>query len=208
MIWIRITKSGGESMNNFLNSNVLKQDIFVVTPCIHNPQYLSFKQELSKDNKVFSIIRNPYDKVLSAYKWLVKNPNGNKRCKDVFDPNISFSDFVVQTQELRLSFDTIKNVCVTLDHDQFGTKHYQEYWVVSHLESSFDSINFFIDPSKVDLVPLEKVQEFSQTLIVGEKDFPHKNISKSDKKLTKSESNLVETIYEKDFELWEAAQKW
>jgi len=165
-------------MNDFLKSSNLKQDVLIVTPCIHNGQYLLFKQQYEKTGKAFSIIRNPYDKALSAYKWLVKNPNGRRRCED------------------------------TLDHGAFGTKHYQEYWVVSHLESCFDSINFFIDPNKVELVPLEKIQEFSKTLIIGDKQFPHKNVSKSENKLTQTERKLVETIYEKDFELYERAKQW
>jgi hypothetical protein len=183
MIWIRITKSGGESMNDFLKSSNLKQDVLIVTPCIHNGQYLLFKQKYEKTGKAFSIIRNPYDKALSAYKWLVKNPQGNRRCKDVFDPNISFTDFTKKTYILRSKFDQVRNVCVTLDHGEFGTKHYQEYWVVSHLESS-------------------------KTLITGDKKFPHKNVSSSDKILSATERSLVENIYEKDFELYERAKEW
>jgi hypothetical protein len=208
MIWIRITKSGGESMNDFLKSSNLKQDVLIVTPCIHNGQYLLFKQKYEKTGKAFSIIRNPYDKALSAYKWLVKNPQGNRRCKDIFDPNISFTDFTKKTHILRSKFDQVRNVCVTLDHGEFGTNHYQEYWVVSHLESCFDSINFFIDPSKVELISLEKMQEFSKTLITGDKKFPHKNVSSSDKTLSATERSLVENIYEKDFELYERAKEW
>jgi hypothetical protein len=113
-----------------------------------------------------------------------------------------------KTHILRSKFDQVRNICVTLDHGAFGTKHYQEYWVVSHLESCFDSINFFIDPNKVELVPLEKIQEFSKTLIIGDKQFPHKNVSKSENKLTQTERKLVETIYEKDFELYERAKQW
>ena len=90
MIWIRITKSGGESMNGFLNAaakeQLLKENILICTPCIHNPQYLFFKKHYydQNDKNVASIIRDPYEKALSSWKWLTKNPKGMERCEGIF----------------------------------------------------------------------------------------------------------------------------
>ena len=218
MIWIRITKSGGESMNDFLNTlakeNLLAQDMLVCTPCIHNPQYLFFKKHYYDDKeRVFSIIRNPYEKAISSWKWLTKNPKGMERCEGLFRKGISFTRFVEQSQELRLNFDKVKNICVTLSNDahEKDTQEYKEYWVVSHMESIFDSLNFFIDPKKVELVPIDKASEFAKCLVspmVASFNYPKLNQSKLTKKLNKKERALVEKIYPKDFEIWEAAKKW
>ena len=94
--------------------------------------------------------------------------------------------------------------------EEQDTQEYKEYWVVSHMESIFDSINFFVDPRKVELVPLEKSKEFAQLLVHKGTTFnyPHFNDSLSTKKLTKKERGLIEKNYEKDFELYEASKKW
>ena len=218
MIWIRITKSGGESMNDFFYAaaakNILSQDILICTPCIHNPQYLMFKKSYFGDGEkeVFSLIRNPYDKAVSSWKWLTKNPQGMERCEGIFKKGISFVKFMEQAQELRSNFDKVKNICVTLSNgiEEAGTQEYKEYWVVSHMESIFDSINFFLDPKWVELVPLDKASEFAKRCVQEgiSFDYPHLNASPSKKKLTKKERELVEKIYEKDFELYEASKKW
>ncbi len=218
MIWIRITKSGGESMNGFLNAatkeQLLKENILICTPCIHNPQYLFFKKHYydQNDKNVASIIRDPYEKALSSWRWLTKNPKGMERCEGIFKKRTSFANFIKKAQELRSNFDQVKNICVTLSNDahEKDTQEYKEYWVVSHMESSFDSLNFFLDPRKVELVPLEKSSEFARTCVRDglEFNYPNFNPSPSSKRLNKKERALVEKIYEKDFELWEAAQKW
>jgi len=218
MIWIRVTKSGGESMSGFLHAaaqeNLLSGDMLICTPCIHNPQYLMFKKTYygDGDKGVFSIIRNPYDKAVSSWKWLTKNPTGMERCEGIFRKGISFVKFMEQAQELRSNFDKVKNICVTLSNgiEERGTQEYKEYWVVSHMESIFDSINFFLDPRKVELVPMDKVKDFSRVLVRAgiSFEYPHLNTTKSTKKLTKKERELVEKIYEKDFELYEASKKW
>ena len=211
MIWIRITKSGGESLNKFFEKSVLKEDLLIVTPAIHNPQYLFYKKHIETDKKLFAIIRNPYDKAFSSYKWLTKNPKGMERCEGIFRKNISFTSFIKQSCEIRERFDTVRNVCVSLQNDIDGVDslHYKEYWVVSHLESSFDSINFFTKPENVLLIPLEKMQEFAEGCVTQGVDFPNINKSKAKKnKLTKKERQIVENIYEKDFELYERAKEW
>ena len=218
MIWIRITKSGGESMNGFLRAaakeNFLSSDVLICTPCIHNPQYLFFKKHYyeQNDKNVFSIIRNPYEKAVSSWKWLTKNPKGMERCEGIFKKRTSFTKFLEQSQELRSNFDKVRNICVTLSNDahEWKTQEYKEYWVVSHMESSFDSLNFFLDPRKVELVPLGKSAEFAKSCVKRGLSFgyPKLNSSPATKRLNKKERALVEKIYEKDFELWEAAQKW
>ncbi len=218
MIWIRVTKSGGESMNDFLHAaaqeDLLGQDMLICTPAIHNPQYFFFKKHYhDNEEKVFSIIRDPYKKAISSWKWLTKNPKGMERCEGIFRKDVSFEKFIEQSQELRLNFDKVKNICVTLSNDisEKDSQEYKEYWVVSHMESIFDSLNFFIDPKKVDLIPIDKVSEFSKCLVKPEVvsfNYPKLNQSKAIKELDKKERALVEKIYPKDFEIWEAAQKW
>jgi len=209
MIWIRITKSVGESTQSFLQSTKLKEDVLIVTPCVHNAQYVLFQKEYKRNPKVFSVIRDPYDKALSAYKWLVHNPLGNARCADIFDKGFSFRKFLKRGFELREEFDTIRNVCVTLDHKERGNMWYQKYWVVSHLESSFDSINFFIPPRKVTLVPLEELSSFIHTLSHEADKFPSKKNKSEHKKkhLNRKDKRIVEKYYEKDFALYKNAIK-
>lgn len=88
----------------------------------------------------------------------------NNRCNKIINPNISFYDFLKTIIELRNNCNKYNielfngNYCTSKKLIP-GEIDYQVYWVLSHVESNIDSINFFIDHTYVTKIKLENIND-------------------------------------------------
>ena len=201
--WIRITKSAGSSFDNFIKINNLNIKEYT-------PTEESLKNIEIDENNTFSIVRNPYEKVFSAYKFLVYTKLGNERCNNIINKKLSFDEFLHLTFNLREKFIKHKNICLR-DKNNFypGTKEYQEYWIVSHMESSFDSINFFDNYKKIKIFILnDNLEENFKNhyKINTSKNLKRLNISNKVKK-ENSFNTLIENFYLDDINMWKEYTK-
>lgn len=215
MLWIRVTKCAGGSLAKALPKNIAR-----VSPTINQ---VPFFQNYVKENpklKIFTLIRDPIMKYYSAYRFLTGPGVPGERCKDIVPTNISFYEFLLLVQDLRKDFLHIKNICVPETKVAFlpnsGAPRpesnpiiAQKYWVVSHMETSIDTINFFTDIKNVTFFCMENDWESEiNDFLLSEGYQLHRNIrhlNRSEKRAATVDREcikLIENLYSKDLELY------
>ena len=90
--WIRITKSGGTSINETLKN---KKNIDYYSPTFEN--YDKFNN--NNNDLIIANVREPFAKIYSAYNFLKKE--SNNRCPQIIKKDISFYDFLNLIIKLR-----------------------------------------------------------------------------------------------------------
>ena len=203
LAWIRITKSAGTTLDKHFPNNVQK---FTPTPENLN----SFKTR--KWSIIMTVIRNPFEKVYSAYKFLLFD--SNDRCKDIL-PNskISFKEFLEKIQELRKDYkkyglEKINNIFCIKEEKELTN---QVYWILQHMESSYDSISFFINikSPRLRIFKLDNMEKSIQTIIHDFKIKKNHNIGKSRngdeidlQNFSRDTQVLFKQMYQKDIDLY------
>lgn len=150
--WIRITKAGGSSINAGLKYN----------PNInyYTPTFESYNKFNNNNNLIIANVREPFSKIYSAYNFLKKE--SNNRCKQIIKKDISFYDFLTLIIELREKCNTynielFNGIYCTSKKLTPGELDYQVYWVLSHVESNINSIEFFTKQNNVNKIRLEHI---------------------------------------------------
>lgn len=161
--WIRITKSGGSSIYDKLKNN---KNIDYYTPNIES--YNKFKN--NNNNLIIANVREPFSKIYSAYNFLKKE--SNNRCNQIIKKDISFYDFLILIIELREKCNTynielFNGIYCTSKKLTFGELDYQVYWVLSHVESNINSIEFFTKQNNVDKIRLEHIASDIKKIFPG-----------------------------------------
>jgi hypothetical protein len=197
-IWIRITKAGGTSFGDAINSQKLPINTYTVTN--NDVNRFSCKDGDFK----FSIIRNPYDKGLSSYKWLTVG-DGSKRFRKLttYNKNMSYEDFLKASIDLRGDHDKydhkmLESGVIVPKNDSSiveGSIQYEYFWAVQHLEGLYNTITTFVPLDDMDLlVKLEEINEGVSK--IGEKigrtiNMPHLNKTRNDKSFVDFYSDKV-----------------
>ena len=124
ILFIHIPKCGGTTIEDFFNRNGFRVSFYSTAPGRdfinnHSPQHCTFKElkelDLIKDDwKIFTIVRNPLDRIKSEYSWLIKHRrNKNFQTIDEFlnifldknnkifdNHNLSCSDFLMNKNNI------------------------------------------------------------------------------------------------------------
>ena len=214
-VWFRITKSAGESFQKLVREKNLP--VAVYTPKKEN--VAKFEKIKNKENLFcFSIIRNPYFKVISAYIFLTQG-SGKSRLKHFeFLTRTSFLDFLKYYLEYREKYKEYSHYChqsgvLYLEVEPtLNTLPYSYFWWMQHMEGTYNTINTFISPEKIDLyVKLENYSEEIKPLeerLNTSLNLPHINKSSHLSKgylmyyNNSKVLDIVESIYKKDIEFF------
>ena len=171
--WIRITKAGGTSLNDKLQHT----NINYYTPTLSS--YYKFKNNNNNNSMIIANVREPLEKIYSAYNFLKKE--SNDRCHQIIKKDISFYDFLNLIIKLRENCNTynielFNGIYCTKKKLIFGELDYQVYWVLSHVESNINSIEFFTEQNNVYKIRLEHLDNDIK-IIFPDINFQHLNKS-------------------------------
>lgn len=197
-IWIRVTKSAGTSFSE----SIKRQKLPITTYTVNNKNINNFSYK-DEDFK-FSIIRNPYDKAISSYKWLTIG-NGSKRFNKLkkYKPNMTYEDFLKVSIELRNEYDKydhkILESGVIVPKNKLtikkGTIQYEYFWATQHLEGTYNTITTFVPIDKMDLlIKLENINNEIKNLEekIGKSiNIEHKNRTRKNKSFVDFYSDKV-----------------
>lgn len=160
LTFIHIPKSGGTTIERFLQNNGYKMSLFTSTGSIfingHTPQHCTYRElnELSLiTDKVFTIVRNEVDRTISEYKY-VKNmrPDISSKFKS-FDQFLDL--FLNKENSLMFDFHNLSNKEFLIDEsgkisdkieviDFFDIKKIESYLGLTGL-SNFHEMSFVED---------------------------------------------------------------
>lgn len=165
IILIRITKCGGTSFENVIMRQRLP--ILKFTPTFDNVNKYQNNINEYSDMYHFSIIRNPYDKVVSSYKWLTVSNGKNRmgKFKEFINSNTSLNDFLKRYVEYKDKYDDynfIKNKSGVIYPRKNENSHdkYNYFWWMQHMEGMYETIDTFINPDKIfTFIRLENYSE-------------------------------------------------
>lgn len=180
IIFIHIPKCAGISIWNGLDISPCRCNLISVT---HMPIYQHMLPKQLKDRyigkarwntyKKITIIRNPYDRVVSDYSWLIKYEEFS---------HLSFDDF------LSLREDVVKN-------NKYNENMYYDHFYPMHLyfeEINYDHVLRF-ENLRTELPKLRKLYKI-------EKEFVKTNTTEhSNFTLTNAQKARIYKLYKKDF---------
>ena len=189
LIFIHIPKTGGTSIEyafNFYNDNNKATGIKNGKAMQHftwqeyEKFFLSLNRQLPYNNYFkFSIVRNPYDRLISEYYWCQVPGVG-------FKSNQSFNDFTNTVENIVKN----KNFKETVYHDHFIPQHHFIYkndkLVVNKLfkfEKFNEIIIFLKQKYKINNVPHINSQEYNKIKLDYYQKLKIYNIYKNDFKL-------------------------
>jgi hypothetical protein len=172
--FIHIPKSGGTTIERFLQSKGYKMSLFTSTGSIlingHTPQHCTYR-ELNELNlitdKVFTIVRNEVDRTISEYKY-VKNMRPDISSK--FNNFDEFLDlFLNKDNSLMFDFHNLSNKEFLVDEtgyindkieviDFFDIKKIESYLGINGL-SNFHEMSF-IDDIKVTDIQIKRIKDY------------------------------------------------
>lgn len=157
-LYIRIAKTAGTSL-----SSEFKKDnrIIEVGPALKHKKLF----ERHEYDFRFTFIRNPYDRIVSAYKMLTQSKKALAHYQ-VLDHSeiigIPFTEFIKKVIDLRDNFGnlSIKQMNgIHLRPSRVGRSFikskrlaYEYYWILAHTESMTDSLEFISPLSKLDFI--------------------------------------------------------
>ena len=212
-LFIRITKTGGTSLSRAFDQSVIEVTASEKHKKIFNKYDYDYK---------FTFIRNPYDRIVSAYNMLTKSSIAANYYKvlnkqEILD--ISFNVFLKKIIDYRKTYhehgiEKENNIHLRPSRRKAGIiKHRyarEVYWLLAHTESLVDSIEYFIPVSELDFIgrfeTLENDFESICKYLGIEKRLPQLNVSKNRKKYVDyydSESlELVSDMYKDDIALF------
>ena len=201
--WIRITKSGGTSINQMLKN---EKNIDYYSPTLEN--YYKFKNNNNNNDLIIANVREPFAKIYSAYKFL--RNESNNRCHLIIKKDISFYDFLNLIIKLRencndYNIELFNGIYCTKKKLIFGQLDYQVYWVLSHVESNINSIEFFTKQNNVYKIRLEHLDSDIKKIFPNLK-LNHLNKSKYSKikyeDLDEKCKQLFDKLYKNDLDFY------
>lgn len=201
-IFIHIPKTGG----SFLESNILNivKNLFLTNKIIGNHHtYYEFKRFVKDFHKykIFCVIRNPYDRLISAFNYLKssKNTNDIKQWNSLNNPK-NISEFVDNIYNKFLS-DSLKNKDIYnvhilpqykfLDIDLKSNK--SNCTIIKYETFDKDFLKFIEYYKSNERVYNEMFKIYSKINI--KKKYNYNNF------LTTKDIKKINIIYEKDFKL-------
>lgn len=159
LLFVHISKTGGSSMHSYLRQ---------IGGTKHDQLSTTLKQNLDFDTKYenyrkFSIVRNPWDRVLSAYSFY----KSRKVTDFLLDKDIEFNDWIKIVYKPKHKNLTHHKLSVQLL--QIGNQY---DWLTDHRNKiNMDFILRFENINK-------DFDEFTQKFNLPPKKFPHQNKSK------------------------------
>lgn len=192
LIFVHIPKTGGSTISNILVPNIN----------IHDEKYMEYLYGI-KNNKAlqhlsiieikkivkntddyykFSIVRNPYDRLVSEYYWCQIKNIGNKSGQ-------KFDDF------LNYIIDIFKN-------NKFDTNIYTDHFIPQY--------KFLYDDNILKVDKIFKFENFNNVLQflkekydINTNFYKHLKVHNGNKlNLTQNQKNIIYNLYKKDFELF------
>ena len=188
-LYIRICKTGSTSLSTAFNRSVIE-----VTA---SKKYKKVFEKYSYDYR-FTFIRNPYDRIVSAYNMLIKSSKAKDFYKafdkkDIID--IPFNDFLHKILEYRESYRELglekeKNIHLRpwRKKREIRKNRYacEVFWLLAHTESMVDSIEYFIPVSELDFIGrFESLNDDYNSIcryLGTDSKLPQLNVSKNRKK--------------------------
>ena len=191
IIFIHIPKTGGSSLNGLLR----RKGISVKDHNIRDPNFKYLKQIPREESEIrFCIVRNPFDRVVSAFFYLSKGGNCKEDLEDAKNYNILKykGDF-----ELFVKNEFYDNSPI------FEQIHFKEQykWIcdddgnllvdeVLSFENLKDNVKYFLKKNKINTWSWR---------------FPHRNKSKHShysSYYTEETKKIIAKVYETDFKLF------
>lgn len=214
-LFIRLAKTGSSSI-----SSVIDKDTNEVIPIIN---HLNLVKGNEYDFK-FTFIRNPYDRIVSSFHSLVKNPKTitmRTNFKDRLNDKTTFKDFLDLVNHYRGNIDNTQlkkenNIhlypwykdSTSTDVIRKNDTTFQLFWILNHTESLTDSIEFFIPINELDFIG--KFETFNEDFsLLNNKlnlkgALPHLNKSNNRDEYGKYYNNetfyIVTKMYQKDLD--------
>lgn len=210
-LYIRIVKTGSTSLSSAFDKHVIE-----VAPSI---KYRRVFRKYRYDYR-FAFIRNPYDRIVSAYNMLTRSTVARDFYTTIVKNvilGIPFDSFLKKVIEYRNSYrefglekENNIHLCPwrktrAIKRNRLG---YEVYWILAHTESLIDSIEFFTPVDEVDYIgrfeTLRSDFEHIRKHVGTKKELPLLNVSANRGKYSEyydDESlELVTEIYRKDIE--------
>ena len=137
----------------------------------------------------------------------------NNRCNQIIKKDISFYDFLILITELREKCNTynielFNGVYCTSKKLKFGELDYQVYWVLSHVESNINSIEFFTKQNNVNKIRLEHIDSDIKKIFPDIKKLNHLNKSTYSKikydDLDEKCKQLFDKLYKHDVDFYKS----
>jgi chondroitin 4-sulfotransferase 11 len=212
-LYIRLAKTGSSSVSDAIN-----KDTDEVIPIINHYNLVSNSEYDYK----FTFIRNPYDRIVSSYHNLVKNPktiNMRTTLRNKLDSETSFMDFLTFVNYHRdnigeSKLNKEKNIHLYPWYKDSTTTNvnikdvytFQLFWILNHTESLTDSIEFFMPINELDFIgKFESLNEdfkFIKSKLNLKKELPHLNKSNNRDRYGNYYNNetfdIVTRMYQKD----------
>jgi len=157
-LYIRIGKTGSTSL-----SAVFENDdrIVEVTPSLKHKKLFRKHQYDFR----FTFVRNPYDRIVSAYKMLTQSKKAKTHYQALDHATIvgiSFPQFLRKLVEIRENADkySVRELDnIHLRPSRFGRSilksrrlAYEYYWILAHTESMTNAVQFFVPIDSLDFV--------------------------------------------------------
>ena len=183
LIFIHIPKCAGISVWHSLDLTISEENLISITPPILQhllPKQLKgkyIKKEIWDTYKKFTIIRNPYDRVISDYFWMKGNAEAKRLITGTFDDFLTLREEVVNNN----------NYDQDVYFDHFYPMHFYFEGIQYDRVIRFENIN-------------KEYEELRQSFGIANA-LPH--VNESDRKdfvLNKAQQDRIYKLYKKDFE--------
>lgn len=154
-LYIRIGKTGSTSLSSAFDRCVIE-----VAP---SSKYRRIFEKYSYDYS-FTFIRNPYDRIVSAYNMLTRSSVAHDFYQAIDRNeilNIPFNSFLRKIIEYRKSYREIglekkQNIHLRPRLKGHGSTtnrfRFEVYWILAHTETLVDSIEFFMPLDEIDYI--------------------------------------------------------
>lgn len=177
-LFLHIHKTGGTSVKDFLIGKTLKKASHArASDIINEIGYEEFKKY-----KTFAVVRNPYDRVISAYFYM-KN-------SERIPPSVTLNEFILNKKS---EYSMYNEVCATPQYQYLCYDGKVECDVIIKFENLVKDFEQFINENDI--------------IDRGLKNLPHDRKSKRDGYMAylsgkKEMIKCINEFYEKDFEIF------
>lgn len=218
ILYIRIAKTGSTSISSILPDDAIE----IGVSRKHRKVFERYRKDITLK---FTIVRNPYDRFVSAYKMLTTSKAAKSRYLAIGDrmAKMSFSKFAAEVLRLRESFtdyeiEKVKGMHF-LKKRRFPARLVRRHdpisrdihWILSHTESMVDTIRFYLPVEELDFIGrfenLANDYMRIQELLSVYKTLPRLNTSEGRRDYRdyydEETRRLVTSMYREDLELFD-----